>query len=120
MNNEVFKFIPGFDKRYAINKDGAVLSFCDNKIRLIKPYKAGKGYLRVTLHKEDGGCVKEYVHRLVALVFIPPVVGKNYVNHKDGVKTNNHTDNLEWCTQSENVRHGLALRKLKMGVITTC
>jgi hypothetical protein len=47
------------------------------------------------------------VHRLVALNFIPIVTGKNYINHQDGNKLNNHYLNLEWCTPKENAIHSV-------------
>lgn len=48
------------------------------------------------------------LHRMVAIHFIPMVDGKNFVNHKDGIKTNCHYSNLEWCTGLENNRHAIA------------
>jgi len=48
------------------------------------------------------------VHRLVAAAFLGTHPSRPHVNHKDFDRTNNRADNLEWCTQLENVRHAFA------------
>lgn len=64
------------------------------------------GYCRVTLNLNQRK--KHYgVHQLVALSFIQNSENKPQVNYKDGVKNNNHLDNLEWATNSENQQHAI-------------
>ena len=62
------------------------------------------GYLRATINGRN-----EYVHRIVAKCFVPNPNGYLEVNHKDGIKTNNSAQNLEWCTRSENNRHAFQI-----------
>ena len=73
------------------------------------------GYEIVTLcntSKKNPRC-KLRVHRLVAQAFIPIVRNKSEVNHIDGNKLNNSIDNLEWCTQQENMTHRYEILKQK-------
>lgn len=60
------------------------------------------GYLRTKLHSKNRN-----VHTIVAEVVLGPRPDGLVVNHKDGVKTNNHPDNLEYVTQAENIQHAI-------------
>lgn len=63
-----------------------------------------KGYARVVLHKNKV-TTRFLVHRLVASAFVNNDENKEFVNHKNGVRTDNCLLNLEWVTASENTLH---------------
>lgn len=48
------------------------------------------------------------LHRLVATCFIPNHKNLPQINHKNGIKTDNHVNNLEWCTRQQNMDHAFA------------
>ena len=56
-----------------------------------------------------------FPHRIVATLFVDNKSNKPMVNHIDGDKTNNDASNLEWCTNSENLRHANDVLGLKIG-----
>lgn len=61
----------------------------------------------------DGKCKSEMIHRLVAEAFIPNPEKLPVVNHKDGNKLNNSSNNLEWCTQADNLKHAIDIGLVK-------
>jgi hypothetical protein len=109
IESEIFKDIPGYECLYQISNLGRVKSYD----RVVE-YKNGskrilKGkfisifldrYYKLNLLKKQ-----HYLHRLIALSFIPNLDNKPCVNHKNGIKTDNNIDNLEWVTLSENSKH---------------
>jgi hypothetical protein len=58
------------------------------------------------------------IHRIVAYLYAPNPQNKLEVNHKDGDKTNNNVNNLEWVTRSENHKHAYrtGIRRVTWGV----
>ena len=85
---------------YEITTDGKI--FNKRFGRYLKPQLNNKGYSRVCL------CGKFYfVHRLVAEKYIPNPNNLPQVNHKDGDKTNNSVDNLEWISNQDNRKHAI-------------
>lgn len=108
--DETFKDIAGFKGLYQIGSKGTVksLTFRNNRTtfereKILSPTNNGNGYLIVSLNK-NGKRKSAYIHRLVAEAFLPREKGKDVINHKDHNTRNNSVDNLEWCTQRENVR----------------
>ena len=102
---EIWKKVPNTDGMYYISNFGNLVSYNSNhhvktdRPKVIKGRNL-RGYIQVNLSG------KLYLlHRLVAEAFVPNPDNKLFVNHKDGIKNNNHVDNLEWVTQSENMKH---------------
>lgn len=104
---EIWKDIIGYEGRYQVSNFGRIKSLGNNKTRKEKFLKLTTdkdGYLSINLSCK--GKIKKYqVHRIECQMFIPNIRNKPEVNHKDGVKSNNYIENLEWNTYSENLHH---------------
>ena len=98
----MWKTVVGFEGLYAVSDSGEIYSHITQKN--LKPAKKRGGDYQVTLSK-DGTLTYKTVHTVVAEAFLEKPEGKYQVNHKDGDKSNNRADNLEWCTCQENVIH---------------
>lgn len=107
---EIWKDIEGFEGLYQVSSYGRIKSLSrsinsrNNKPRIskdkiLKPITLNNGYQSIFLGRK----YPKLIHRLVAKAFLKNE--KETVNHKNGIKSDNRVENLEWATHTENMRH---------------
>jgi hypothetical protein len=98
-------------ENYLIDKNGNVYSKYYKC--LLKQQLNHKGYFRVRLKQKGYSKRNRYffIHRLVALTFIPNPDNLPQVNHKDENKLNNNINNLEWCDNKYNANYGTSITR---------
>ncbi len=108
---EEWRDIEGFDGFYQVSNTGKVRSRGNGRggRRVDQWYLRSlsanhDGYLKIRLHKGEKDVTRR-VHTLVAETFIPNPDNYDTVNHKDGDKTNNNVNNLEWADRSKQMIH---------------
>lgn len=114
MQQEIWKDMVYRDKDYSkyfrISNRGRVFSKRTN--RFIKFVINKKGYYRFVT-KINGKAINLGVHVAVACTFIPNPLNYKIINHKDGNKLNNWSNNLEWRDESYNTQHAIEHNLLK-------
>lgn len=116
MENEIWKDIQGYEGLYRVSNLGNVIGleiktkfgtgYKIYPLRNIRVWNDKKGYCYVTLSKNKKA--KHFLlHRLVALSFLKNKENKPQINHKNGIKSDNTINNLEWCTAKENLEHAV-------------
>lgn len=81
----------------------------------VKKWRDKYGYECVTVANKN-----IFVHRLVAEAFVKNEEGKDCINHKNGIKTDNRIENLEWVTKAENNRHAFRTGLNRKGIPVEC
>lgn len=98
------KIITMYGAEISVYDDGSVWIHRGSRNKRRFGDTSKKGYKKVLI-RDNGRERTVFVHRLVALAFVPNPDNKPQVNHKDGNKANNRPENLEWVTLAENMRH---------------
>lgn len=104
MLTTIWKEIP--KSNYEVSNTGFVRN--SKTKRILKNSIDSRGYYRVSLSYGKRGMQKvKGVHQLIAIAFVEKPEGKDFVNHEDGNKLNNHYSNLKWVTPKENTNHAI-------------
>jgi hypothetical protein len=113
---EIWKDVVGYEGLYQVSNLGRIKSLekkriglKDQKIRtykelILKQKMNIYGYFEVSLYSNN---VSKHFksHRIICEAFLPNLENKRQVNHKNGIKSDNRLENLEWATSSENTKH---------------
>lgn len=113
---EIWKDISGYEGYYQVSSLGNVKSLeriakCNNSSKriitekLLKIYQYKKHLYNYIVLSKNGVNKKYKLHRIIAKGFIENKYNLPFINHIDGVRTNNKIENLEWCTHSHNMKH---------------
>lgn len=109
---EIWLSIKGYAK-YFVSNLGRIKShkkpYYGVNGKILKPTPNGDGYLYVTLTDESGIYQSKVVHLLVLYSFKGNPESGYQGNHINGIKSDNSSDNLEWITPAENVKHAFRL-----------
>jgi hypothetical protein len=120
---EIWKDIEGYEY-YQVSNFGRIkrlqryCNYRDGKLKLLKDkiklnYKMNSGYEYSLLIDPKSKKRNISIARLVAKAFVPNPENKPQVNHKNGIKTDNRAENIEWVTASENIIHSFRVLNKK-------
>lgn len=109
MAEEIWKKLiyPGIDddvNRFEVSTFGRLRNIATGHIYKQNELNTGYYSVKTTLGSRKRK-IHIIIHKAVAYTFLSNDDGLPEVNHKDGVKTNNYVENLEWCTSHYNQKH---------------
>lgn len=110
MPKEIWRSIPGFNKYEASNL-GRIRNAKNLKLR--KPKSDKLGYLYLNLTDDNGDVKTRFVHRLVAITYIPNPFNKPEIDHINTITNDNRVSNLRWVTHEENMKNEITMKKYK-------
>lgn len=115
-NSEEWRDVVGYEGLYQVSNLGVIRTFkykCYPEGKQLKGTIKGGRYMVANLSK-PGNSKNYYIHRIVAMAFIPNPHNFNSVNHINGINTDNRAENLEWICSHDNTQHYINLvNKLK-------
>ena len=103
---EIWKDIPNYEGLYLASTFGRIKN---RRGKVLKPNKTIKGYYHITLYDSCISPKTFKLHRIIGLTFLHKPFDKNEINHKNGIKSDNNVENLEWCDKYENQRHAVKM-----------
>ena len=98
-------------ENYFVFPDGRIYN--SQRKSFLVPNPKPSGYQYVALCMPGRKKINKDVHKIVADHFLDKPEGTTQVDHLDMNRKNNHVDNLEWVTQSENMRRASIARSAK-------
>lgn len=113
MTREIWKDVVGYEGLYQVSDRRRVKRVAGGGHgtragRILRQHRCSRtGYQQVSPY-QDGRRATKKVHRLVAEAFLECPSPEREVNHRNGDRTDNRVENLEWVTRSENAKHSYA------------
>lgn len=109
---EIFLPVVGYEGLYEVSNLGRIKTLIpckrwDGKKYLNPQLCKSNGYYKIILWKNKK-LKTHYLHKVVILAFLENTKNLPIVNHKNGIKTDNNINNLEWATYSDNINHAYA------------
>jgi hypothetical protein len=108
---EYFKELILGERKILVGSEGTIIYKGNKKLPALV-----NGYHKHSISFGYRKIKRYYTHRLVAEAFIKNPLKKPCINHKNGIKTDNRVNNLEWTTYKENLDHAREILGVRRGL----